>query len=280
MYALNTNQFAEPNLEKALKLYLSGSSGEHLGTTAIVIPHEQEPDLGAPLLLSGNLASSVTVLASDYSAILVSDTISLIPALSNLVGNAAAGATLSHAQQPLSVGSNEFATVWTAGGTFQTQRQPVYSASQVTVIQEQRARSAKEYIKLIVNKAQMHPSSEYTHPIPVDVITATAENAEIDTFLQDIYTLDTPETRQTAIDRGFDYIDRLCWKGAFSSCDIILRRADISRLSTSLMRSFLVITYAAKDKLTERDTFFLRVKEAMTREKGESVARRLLKNLV
>jgi hypothetical protein len=105
------------------------------------------------------------------------------------------------------------------------------------------------------------------------------EAIQTDDFLEEVYTLATLGDFQEATDEIFQTIDRLLLDGAFTVCNEMLRRADIRKLPLPLMRSFLTITAAAKDKLPARKSFYSQVLSEMRRLKGEDKAQRLLGKL-
>jgi hypothetical protein len=109
--------------------------------------------------------------------------------------------------------------------------------------------------------------------------TASAENRLIDKLLDEVYYLAGRDDLQEATDKIFDTIDRLLIGGEFAACNEILRRVDVSRLPSALMRSFLTITAAAKDKLPARKAFYDQVFSEMTRLRGAEKAQRLLGQL-
>jgi hypothetical protein len=109
-----------------------------------------------------------------------------------------------------------------------------------------------------------------------------ASERQIVDFLEEVYDKAGLDDIQGATDRIFDYIDRLLCGGSEDSipvCDEILRRVEVARLPTTLMRSFLTITAAAKDRLPARQAFFTIVEQEMIRQKGAEKAKRLLCNL-
>lgn len=114
-----------------------------------------------------------------------------------------------------------------------------------------------------------------SEPIPFQHIV----DREIGNLLNQVYRLDAGGDTQAATDKVFDYIDRLLSSQMFKICDEILKQVKVERLSTSLMRSFLTITFAAKDHLRERTEFYRKVEEQMTRKRGPEVTRRLLSRL-
>jgi hypothetical protein len=118
-------------------------------------------------------------------------------------------------------------------------------------------------------------AEEITRPIPRQQIIIR----EVDDFLLEVYRLDASGDLQSATDKVFEYIDRLLVSKLFDVCTEILKRVNIERLSTALMRSFLTITFAAKDQIEERGAFFLRVEKEMIARRGPEVAKRLLLRL-
>ncbi len=102
---------------------------------------------------------------------------------------------------------------------------------------------------------------------------------QADVFLRDVYRLARVGDIPGATDRIFDHIDRLLCNSMFSVCNETLKRIDPSRLPSSLRRSFLTITAAAKDKLPARATFYAQALALLAREKGEEQALKLLGRL-
>jgi hypothetical protein len=116
---------------------------------------------------------------------------------------------------------------------------------------------------------------EVSKPIPLDAIIDRA----IERFLSGIYRLGSTGDLEGATDRIFDVIDRLLSASLYEVCDKILKQVSVDRLPTALLRSFLTITAAAKDRLEERPAFFKRVETEMIGKRGEDTARRLLSRL-
>jgi hypothetical protein len=65
----------------------------------------------------------------------------------------------------------------------------------------------------------------------------------------------------------------------FDVANEILKRIQVEKLSTSLMRSLLTITLPAKRHLKDRDDFVDRVENAMLTKRGLDVTKRLLSRL-
>ena len=102
---------------------------------------------------------------------------------------------------------------------------------------------------------------------------------QADEFLAVVYYLDAAGDLDNATDRLFDYIDRLLHVGMFEIVNEILRQVQVQKLSTSLMRSLLTITLAAKRHLKDREEFFERVEKEMTDRRGTAITDRLLGRL-
>ncbi len=110
-------------------------------------------------------------------------------------------------------------------------------------------------------------------------VAAPSEQLPIDEFLEEVYNLAAREDLQGATDKIFETVDRLLLAGAFTDCNEILRLIDLHRLPTALMRSFLTITAAAKDKLPARKAFYNQVLRETIRLKGNEKAQRILGQL-
>src|SRR5207253_4007045 len=94
---------------------------------------------------------------------------------------------------------------------------------------------------------------EASRPVPVDDIL----NAQADEFLAEVYRLDHANI-QAASFKVYDRMERLLFRASYSLCDRILARANVERFSTTVMRSFLTITWEAMAKLKERKNFYAR----------------------
>lgn len=110
-------------------------------------------------------------------------------------------------------------------------------------------------------------------------VAVSGERQCIDKFLEEVYHLASLGDLQAATDLIFETADRLLLNEEFSFCNKIVSRIDPLRLPTALMRSFLTITAAAKDKLPARKAFCDRVRSEMIRLIGNEKAQRLLERL-
>lgn len=101
----------------------------------------------------------------------------------------------------------------------------------------------------------------------------------INNFLECVCRVAAAGDLQGATDRVFDYIDRLLSAESFGVCNAILGRVDVLKLPSALLRSFLTITDAAKEKLPARRAFYDQAFQEMMRLKGHESAQKLLGNL-
>jgi hypothetical protein len=101
----------------------------------------------------------------------------------------------------------------------------------------------------------------------------------VDEFLNEVYRLDFAGQTQSATFVVFDRVERLLHGGSFGECDEILTHVNVDMLSSSLVRSFLTITFAAKDRLPYRSELFLKARSRLTTLRGEAVATKLLAHL-
>jgi hypothetical protein len=115
-------------------------------------------------------------------------------------------------------------------------------------------------------------------PGALDVLIHCRRALDVRALLEEVYDLGQRDL-QAATDKVFDTIDRLLCEGQEEVCDQILASVDVARLPTALMRSFLTITAAAKEKLPARQALFREIECEMTRLRGPDVTRRLLGNL-
>lgn len=82
-----------------------------------------------------------------------------------------------------------------------------------------------------------------------------------------------------ATDHIFDRFNLLLLEDRYIECDMILSQLDLSKLPTTLMRSFLTITAPAKDHLPSRNKFFNDVFSIFSALKGEERAEKILGRL-
>ena len=112
-----------------------------------------------------------------------------------------------------------------------------------------------------------------------DVELAERLNRRVDDFLKEVYSLDNSGQSQLATLRVFDHLEGKLFVGEFEFCNRVLEKADVARLSTSLMRAFLTITAASKASLSARPDFYCRVDVAMSRVRGAEITKRLIGSL-
>ncbi len=117
---------------------------------------------------------------------------------------------------------------------------------------------------------------EISLPIPIEDVM----DRQVNDILIPLYGLDTAGDQQAATDLLFDRVDKLLVAGEFRVCNELLKKVHIERLSTSLMRSFLAITFPAKDQLESRPDLFSRIEKRMITLRGLDVTKRLLDRLI
>lgn len=87
-------------------------------------------------------------------------------------------------------------------------------------------------------------------------------NAHADRFLRSIYQLDARRNVRRALDKVFAEFDQLHQSGKFADADKLLARANVAKLSTTLIVGFLSVTLPAKPELAERAAFWDRAAAA------------------
>lgn len=116
-----------------------------------------------------------------------------------------------------------------------------------------------------------------THPIALPRIDTILE-AQLSDFLAQVEALDKVSV-QAATFKVYDLIEQLLFDRSFRLCDRILRRLDVSRLSTTVLRAFLTITWEHRLDLEERAGLYERVRCRMLEIRGPEVTERLLSRL-
>lgn len=102
---------------------------------------------------------------------------------------------------------------------------------------------------------------------------------QINPFLDNVYRLARTGDVDAATDSIFDFLDRLLCNGLAPVCDEVLKLVDVDQLPTTLMRSFLSITAAAKQDLPSRPGLYRKIEQKMTELRGAEKARRIIGNL-
>jgi hypothetical protein len=110
-------------------------------------------------------------------------------------------------------------------------------------------------------------------------ILAQEQERTLDALLEEVYSLAKHNDLDTATDRIFDFIDRLLSDGSFPVCDELLRRIEVDHLPPALMRSFLAITVAAKDRLPSWKELYRNIEQKMVELKGPAKTQRLIGQL-
>jgi hypothetical protein len=100
---------------------------------------------------------------------------------------------------------------------------------------------------------------------------------DIEEFLDTVYLLNTVNETRRAIDVVFDCFNGLLERGHQATCNKILARVDVAKISSTLMVAFLSITLPAKNMgLWARPAFFKRAYSALVVNRGEEKTKRLL----
>jgi hypothetical protein len=100
----------------------------------------------------------------------------------------------------------------------------------------------------------------HRHPVP-----------SVARWLDRLYRLCDDRKRGPAVDLVLDAFDDLLFLQDTARCDEILRTADVERLMSEVLLAILMETFRARSALGERDGFYGRVEERLTRERPEKV---------
>jgi hypothetical protein len=103
-----------------------------------------------------------------------------------------------------------------------------------------------------------------------------AEDEDGDDPLGQVYRLSQSGSVHAAGDRIFDLVHSLLRDRDFAACDRLLMTVEPDKLEPALMITFLSTTLAARRELRERDAYFRRAMDVLTRERGPERAARLL----
>ena len=99
---------------------------------------------------------------------------------------------------------------------------------------------------------------------------------EADELLETIYSLVKLDETRRAIDVAYEYFFAHIRSHSHRNCDRVLELADVGQLNSTLMVAFLSVTLPIKQELKGRRGFYQRVVDALTQEKGEERAAKLL----
>lgn len=97
--------------------------------------------------------------------------------------------------------------------------------------------------------------------------------------LDKVYELCENGDTDAAGDIVFDKIDRALCDGKFVEINEVLKKVQIKKLTTSLMRSFLCITHCAKHLLPYYNKLYEDIEQEMILVRGQPATSRILKNL-
>lgn len=95
-------------------------------------------------------------------------------------------------------------------------------------------------------------------------------------FIDTIYCLDSKGASRRAVGRVISHLDELLRRGDFQECNLIFELVDPSRLSDTLIVSFLAITAAATPRLKSRAIFYKRAYDVVLARRGRDDATDLL----
>lgn len=81
---------------------------------------------------------------------------------------------------------------------------------------------------------------------------------------------------QKVVESVIGYLEQKLSEGKFSEVDLILKEADVTRLTPAALIAALSITFWGKGKLLERDDFLARVEPEVKKRLGEERGEKLL----
>ena len=132
-----------------------------------------------------------------------------------------------------------------------TSRAAVISLADVMKIQLDEVRTLFRLSKpTLVAKATLFKAKQMeavTRPIPIEEII----DAQADEILSEVYRLDHKDV-QAASFVVYDRIEDLLYRGSYDLCDRILRRVAVPKVSTTVMRSLLTITWESRQNLRRK----------------------------
>lgn len=97
--------------------------------------------------------------------------------------------------------------------------------------------------------------------------------------LEEIYALSQADRIHEALDRVFDMFDSLMSSADFHECDNLLAAADVRRLNSAVALGFLTATWAARDQMRLRKTFYEGLREHLLLDKTPETVKQLLAGL-
>ena len=100
-----------------------------------------------------------------------------------------------------------------------------------------------------------------------------------ESFLDELYRLAEQNKNDEAADIAYDHFHFLLKARDYSRCRDIFRLADVKRLSSSLMRSLLSLTFRDKQPIWTRPAFFEAAFSEITRQQDLARANRLVGHL-
>ncbi|OWK45757.1 hypothetical protein FRUB_02088 [Fimbriiglobus ruber] len=103
--------------------------------------------------------------------------------------------------------------------------------------------------------------------------------ASAESFLDELYGLVRQNKKDEAADLLYDHFHDILTACDYEQCRDIFRFADVKKLTTSLMRSFLSLTFRAKEEIWTRPAFFETALAEITRQQDGTRAARLVGHL-
>ena len=97
-------------------------------------------------------------------------------------------------------------------------------------------------------------------------------------WVDEIYKLVKENRNDAALDILFDHIDDMFLAGKFKECDKVLPTIDLERLNTSLLVGLMMITFAAKDKLTYREQMLINIEDRLKVLAPDRVEKLMIRN--
>ncbi len=101
------------------------------------------------------------------------------------------------------------------------------------------------------------------------------------TILDEIYRADFRDRRDRS-EASFlvcDRLEELLYEESYNLCDRILKRVDVTKISTTVMRSLLTVTWDRREEFKERAGLLVRVEREMQDRLRLELTERLLRKM-
>lgn len=102
---------------------------------------------------------------------------------------------------------------------------------------------------------------------------------KVDDFLDLVYEFQITKNIHHGMSYIFDYINYMLCQAEFELCDEILASIKEYKFNTRILLTFLTITNAAKDKLSNRKDYYNRAYKVIELLEGKEAAKQILENL-